>query len=55
MFWADNLGAKYICSKMETWANTYGDFFKPCAYLKERAAKGASLVRLASFLIPLAC
>ncbi|KAJ8623622.1 hypothetical protein MRB53_032151 [Persea americana] len=43
MFWADNLGSKYICSKMETWAKKYGDFYKPCAYLAERAAKGASL------------
>lgn len=53
MFWADNLGSKYICSKMETWAKKYGDFYKPCAYLAERAAKGASLVRISSFLLRL--
>lgn len=53
MFWADNLGSKYICSKMETWAKKYGDFYKPCAYLAERAAKGASLVRISSFLLQL--
>ncbi|PIA44345.1 hypothetical protein AQUCO_01700147v1 [Aquilegia coerulea] len=42
-FWADSLGSKYICSRLEEWSKAYGDFFKPCAYLAERAAKGASL------------
>lgn len=44
MFWADSIGSKYICSKLEEWSNLYGEFFKPCAYLAERAAKGAPLV-----------
>ncbi|KAL1803729.1 hypothetical protein DCAR_0935440 [Daucus carota subsp. sativus] len=43
MFWADSIGSKYICSKLEEWSNLYGEFFKPCAYLAERAAKGAPL------------
>lgn len=43
MFWADTLGSKYICSRLEEWSKLYGDFFKPCAYLADRAAKGASL------------
>ncbi|KAA8548946.1 hypothetical protein F0562_000630 [Nyssa sinensis] len=43
MFWADSLGSKYICSRLEEWSNVYGGFFKPCAYLTERAAKGALL------------
>uniref|UniRef100_A0A1D1XSR5 Glyoxysomal fatty acid beta-oxidation multifunctional protein MFP-a n=2 Tax=Anthurium amnicola TaxID=1678845 RepID=A0A1D1XSR5_9ARAE len=43
MFWADSLGAKYICSRLEEWSNSYGDIFKPCAYLAERAARGISL------------
>lgn len=44
MFWADSLGSKYICSRLEEWSKTYGEFFKPCAYLAERAANGTSLV-----------
>ncbi|CAL5407188.1 unnamed protein product [Camellia sinensis] len=44
MLWADSLGSKYICSKLEEWSNVYdGGFFKPCAYLVERATKGALL------------
>lgn len=43
MFWADTLGSKYIYSRLEQWSNMYGEFFKPCAYLAERAAKGAPL------------
>lgn len=45
MFWADSLGSKYINSRLEEWSKTYGEFFKPCAFLAERAAKGAPLVR----------
>ncbi|CAA2997987.1 glyoxysomal fatty acid beta-oxidation multifunctional MFP-a [Olea europaea subsp. europaea] len=43
MFWADTLGSKYICSRLEEWSNLYGGFFKPCSYLAQRAAKGATL------------
>ncbi|XP_020114003.1 glyoxysomal fatty acid beta-oxidation multifunctional protein MFP-a-like [Ananas comosus] len=43
MFWADSLGVKYIYSKLEEWSNRYGDFFKPCSYLAERAGKGIPL------------
>ncbi|KAL2530584.1 Peroxisomal fatty acid beta-oxidation multifunctional protein MFP2 [Forsythia ovata] len=43
MFWADSLGSKYICSRLEEWSNLYGGFFKPCSYLAQRAAKGAPL------------
>ncbi|XP_022722446.1 peroxisomal fatty acid beta-oxidation multifunctional protein MFP2-like [Durio zibethinus] len=43
MFWADSLGSKYIYSRLEEWSNMYGKFFKPCAFLAERAAKGAPL------------
>lgn len=45
MFWADSLGSKYIYSRLEEWSKLYGGFFKPCAYLAERAAQGATLVR----------
>lgn len=45
MFWADSLGSNYIYSRLEEWSNLYGGFFKPCAYLSERAAKGDPLVR----------
>ncbi|KAJ4843076.1 hypothetical protein Tsubulata_042022 [Turnera subulata] len=43
MFWADLLGSKYIYSRLEEWSKSYGGFFKPCAFLAERAAKGAPL------------
>ncbi|KAF3659804.1 Glyoxysomal fatty acid beta-oxidation multifunctional protein MFP-a [Capsicum annuum] len=43
IFWADTLGSKYICSRLDEWSRMYGDFFKPCSYLAERAAKGAPL------------
>ncbi|KAF0920594.1 hypothetical protein E2562_035738 [Oryza meyeriana var. granulata] len=43
MFWADSIGAKYIHGKLEEWAKRYGNFFKPCSYLAERAAKGIPL------------
>ncbi|CAL5343341.1 unnamed protein product [Camellia sinensis] len=40
----NSLGSKYICSKLEEWSNVYdGGFFKPCAYLAERATKEALL------------
>ncbi|KAK0607937.1 hypothetical protein LWI29_022953 [Acer saccharum] len=43
MFWADSLGSKYIYSRLEEWSKLYGEFFQPCAFLAERAAKGAPL------------
>lgn len=44
IFWADMVGAKYIASKLNQWAKTYNNFFKPCAFLEERAASGVRLV-----------
>ncbi|KAL5983703.1 hypothetical protein ACLOJK_017794 [Asimina triloba] len=41
--WADSLGSSYICSRLEGWSKSYGNFYKPCAYLAERAAKNAPL------------
>ncbi|XP_073277486.1 peroxisomal fatty acid beta-oxidation multifunctional protein MFP2-like [Primulina huaijiensis] len=43
LFWADTLGSKYICSRLEEYSNSYGEFFKPCSYLAGRAAKGNPL------------
>lgn len=43
VFWADSLGSKHICSRLDEWSKMYGDFFKPCPYLAERAAKGIPL------------
>lgn len=43
MFWGDKLGSKYIYSRLEEWSKMYGDFFKPCAYLAQRAALGTPL------------
>lgn len=41
--WADIIGPKYIASRLNTWTKAYGDFFKPCAFLEERAASGVKL------------
>lgn len=49
VFWADSLGAKYIHSRLEAWTKKYGNFFKPSAYLAERAAKGLSLVSIKTY------
>ncbi|XP_049363813.1 glyoxysomal fatty acid beta-oxidation multifunctional protein MFP-a-like isoform X2 [Solanum verrucosum] len=43
IFWADTLGSKYIYSRLDEWSRMYGDFFKPCSYLAERASKGSPL------------
>ncbi|KAI8534462.1 hypothetical protein RHMOL_Rhmol10G0091600 [Rhododendron molle] len=48
--WANFIGSTYICSKLKGWSMTHGDFFMLCAYLAERAAKGASLAHLVVFL-----
>jgi len=44
IFWADLVGAQYIASRLTAWSKLYGGFFTPCAYLLDRAAKGAKLV-----------
>ena len=51
MFWADSFGSKYIYSRLEEWSKTYGEFFEPCAFLAERSAKGAPLVRHLNFWV----
>ncbi|KAG5573998.1 hypothetical protein H5410_063764 [Solanum commersonii] len=43
IFWADTLGSNYIYSRLDEWSRMYGDFFKPCSYLAERASKGSPL------------
>ncbi|CAK9207782.1 unnamed protein product [Sphagnum troendelagicum] len=43
VFWADLVGPKHIFARLNKWAQAYGDFFKPCAFLEERAASGVSL------------
>ncbi|XP_057547363.1 glyoxysomal fatty acid beta-oxidation multifunctional protein MFP-a [Amaranthus tricolor] len=43
LFWADLLGSKYIYSRLEKWSKQFGGFFKPCAYMAEKASKGAPL------------
>ncbi|MCE5165728.1 hypothetical protein HAX54_011914 [Datura stramonium] len=43
IYWADTLGSTYICSKLDEWARMYGNFFKPCDYLAEKAARGFPL------------
>jgi enoyl-CoA hydratase/3-hydroxyacyl-CoA dehydrogenase len=43
IFWADTVGAPYIHSKLSKWAKSYGAFFKPSAYLEQRAKSGLPL------------
>ncbi|URE19984.1 Peroxisomal fatty acid beta-oxidation multifunctional [Musa troglodytarum] len=43
IFWADTIGSGYIYAKLNKWAKFYGNFFKPSAYLEERATKGLPL------------
>jgi hypothetical protein len=45
MYWADSIGARHIHAKLSEWEMKYGQFFKPCTYLAERAAGGVPLVR----------
>lgn len=51
MFWADSLGANYVYSRLDEWSKMYGDIFKPCAYMKERATRGISLVSIEFFIL----
>ncbi|KAL6629469.1 hypothetical protein ACP70R_029234 [Stipagrostis hirtigluma subsp. patula] len=43
IFWADTVGAPYIHSKLNKWAEVYGAFFKPSLYLEQRAKSGLPL------------
>ncbi|XP_055820706.1 peroxisomal fatty acid beta-oxidation multifunctional protein AIM1-like isoform X3 [Solanum dulcamara] len=43
MFWADTIGCEYIYSKLKSWYEAYGDFFKPSTFLEQKAAKGLLL------------
>ncbi|KAK6921265.1 Xrn1, N-terminal [Dillenia turbinata] len=43
MFWADSIGPKYICSKLDEWLRIYCKIFQPYAYLKERASRDIPL------------
>ncbi|KAJ0603938.1 putative isomerase, Enoyl-CoA hydratase, 3-hydroxyacyl-CoA dehydrogenase [Helianthus annuus] len=43
MFWGDSVGSKYIYERLNEWSNLYGDFFKPCDYLAQRATLAAPL------------
>lgn len=39
IFWADSLGSRYICSRLEGWSKEYGELFRPCSYLVHQAAE----------------
>ncbi|CAD7702036.1 unnamed protein product [Ostreobium quekettii] len=46
IFWADLLGAKHVCSRLDEFANRFRPaegFFRPCAYLRDCAASGRKL------------
>lgn len=48
MHWADSIGARHICTMLSEWEMKYGQFFKPCSHLLERAAGDLPLVRTMS-------
>ncbi|EMS65926.1 Glyoxysomal fatty acid beta-oxidation multifunctional protein MFP-a [Triticum urartu] len=48
MHWADSIGARRICTMLSEWEMKYGQFFKPCSHLLERAAEGLPLSALAT-------
>lgn len=37
IFWANFVGSRYICSRLEDWSKVYGKFFEPCPYLVKHA------------------
>ncbi|KAI3432440.1 hypothetical protein D9Q98_003993 [Chlorella vulgaris] len=48
IFWADLVGADYICKRLSGWAQQFSGsplagFFKPCAYLEASARQGTKL------------
>lgn len=48
VFWADLVGSKYIYERLLTWEKSFGGFFKPSRFLKERGIANAKLVNLFS-------
>lgn len=44
VWWGDSIGVKYVHEKLSKWSQLYGGFFKPSAFLAERASKGVKLV-----------
>ncbi|KZV21558.1 glyoxysomal fatty acid beta-oxidation multifunctional protein MFP-a-like [Dorcoceras hygrometricum] len=44
VYWSDTFGSPYVHSNLENWSKVHGEFFKPCAYITECAAKRVSLV-----------
>eukprot|EP00243_Klebsormidium_subtile_P003768 TRINITY_DN17368_c0_g1_i1.p1 TRINITY_DN17368_c0_g1~~TRINITY_DN17368_c0_g1_i1.p1 ORF type:complete len:722 (-),score=202.60 TRINITY_DN17368_c0_g1_i1:241-2406(-) len=43
VWWGDSIGVKYVHEKLSKWSQLYGGFFKPSAFLAERASKGVKL------------
>ena len=46
IFWADLIGARYICEKLSAFAEMLpklASFFQPCPYLQECAGRGCTL------------
>ncbi|XP_075509612.1 glyoxysomal fatty acid beta-oxidation multifunctional protein MFP-a-like isoform X1 [Primulina tabacum] len=44
IYWSDTFGSAYVHSNMKNWSKVHGEFFKPCAYITECAAKRVSFV-----------
>ncbi|KAM3323923.1 glyoxysomal fatty acid beta-oxidation multifunctional protein MFP-a isoform X3 [Capsicum chacoense] len=55
IYWADTLGSKYICSRLNGWARMYGNFFKPRDSLVEKASRGVPLVSIINGIYSLCC
>ncbi|XP_023536736.1 peroxisomal fatty acid beta-oxidation multifunctional protein AIM1-like isoform X1 [Cucurbita pepo subsp. pepo] len=43
LFWADLVEPKHVYTSLKKWSEQYGDVFKPCKYLEDRAARGIPL------------
>ena len=43
VFWGDLVGAKHVASRLNSLSQSYGNFFKPCAWLQHCAARGLKL------------
>ncbi|GER34699.1 fatty acid oxidation complex subunit alpha [Striga asiatica] len=45
IYWSKSFGPNYVYSRLVSWSNEYGEFFKPCDYLRELSAKRIFLGR----------
>ncbi|GFP80637.1 glyoxysomal fatty acid beta-oxidation multifunctional protein MFP-a [Phtheirospermum japonicum] len=44
IYWCNSFEPNYVNSRLEKWSKEYGEFFKPCDYMRELSANTVSLV-----------